>query len=76
MQAIQLGRAQAHVIANLRRLNAARLKVAVLDRLFSEVLLSIYQNNASLATGLVLLMAAESLRDGRLSVTWLCSSTT
>lgn len=68
VQAIQLGRAEARVIGNLRRLNAARLKVAVLDRLFTEVLMSIYQNNASLATGLVLLMAVDSLRTGRLSV--------
>jgi len=68
VQAVQLNRAEAHVVANLQRLGASRLQVMIKDKLFTEILLSIYQNNASLATGLVLLLASDRLRAGSLSL--------
>lgn len=68
VQAIQLNRAEARVVGHLQRLNATRLRVTVIDRLFTQVLASIYQNNATVATGLVLLLAGERLRSGQLGV--------
>jgi ATP-binding cassette subfamily B protein len=68
VQAVQLGRAEAHVIAHLDQLNARRLTLMVKDRLFSQLLVSLYQNNSSIAAGLVLLLGAEGLRSGSMSV--------
>jgi ATP-binding cassette subfamily B protein len=65
---IQLARAEGHVVGHLRRLNALRLRATVTDRLFTQVLDSIYQNNLAFATGLVLLLAASRLRAGDLGV--------
>jgi ATP-binding cassette subfamily B protein len=68
VQAIQLNRGEERVVRHLERLNQARLQATVRDRVFSQVLRSIYQNTVSLGTGLVLLFAADGLRSGELSV--------
>lgn len=68
VQAIQLAQAEERVVGHLRSLNSQRLQLMVKDRLFSQVLSSIYQNNAYLSTGLVLVLAAGKVSAGALSV--------
>jgi ATP-binding cassette subfamily B protein len=60
-QAVQVASAEARVIGKFREINADRKEAAVKDRLFSELLRSIFRNTATLGTGLVLLMAGEKM---------------
>ncbi len=68
VQAIQLARAEEHITNHLKDLNHQRLGLMIKDRLFSQIALSIYQNNAAIATGLVLLLTGPRVESGALSV--------
>lgn len=68
VQAIQLARAEENIANHLKRLNRQRLGLMIKDRLFSQIALSIYQNNAAIATGLVLLLTGPRVESGALSV--------
>jgi ATP-binding cassette subfamily B protein len=68
VQAIRVGRAEAHVVAHLDRLNAARATTGVRDRLFSAVLDGLAANIAGVGMGLVLLLAASAMRRGAFTV--------
>jgi ATP-binding cassette, subfamily B, bacterial len=63
VQAIQLATAEASFIAHFRRLDAARRKAMLKDKLFSEVIRSMTENMANLGTGLILLLlVSQSLQ--------------
>jgi ATP-binding cassette subfamily B protein len=66
--AIQVAGTERHVIARLRALNDERRLATVRDRTLTQVLDSINANTVSLGTGLILLLAASSMRDGSFSV--------
>ncbi|HEU4964721.1 MAG TPA: ABC transporter ATP-binding protein [Bacilli bacterium] len=68
VQAIQVGNAQENVLRHFGRLNEVRSQASLKDRLLNEVLLSITANISSLGTGLILLLVAQSMRDGSFSV--------
>lgn len=63
VQAIQLSGANDHVLRHLSRLNDDRRRMVVNDRLFTQVLNSIYGYGATIGEGLILLAAASALRD-------------
>jgi len=67
-QAIQLAGAEDAVLTHFQKLNDARRKTSLKDRLFSEVLGSIFRNTVNVGTGFILLMAGQSLRNGSFSV--------
>jgi ATP-binding cassette subfamily B protein len=67
-QAIQVASAEERVIRHFSEINATRKDAAVKDRLFSELLRSIFRNTATLGTGIVLLMAGEKMAAGTFSV--------
>jgi ATP-binding cassette subfamily B protein len=67
-QAIQIASAEARVVQKFSEINAARKEAAVKDRLFSELLHSIFRNTATLGTGLVLLMAGEKMATGTFTI--------
>ena len=67
-QAIQLAGAEDAVLTHFQNLNDARRKTSLKDRLFSEVLGSIFRNTVNVGTGFILLMAGQSLRNGSFSV--------
>ena len=67
-QAIQVGSAEERIINKFSEINATRKDAAVKDRLFSELLRSIFRNTATLGTGLVLLMAGEKMAAGSFTV--------
>jgi len=67
-QAIQVASAETRVVQKFREINATRKEAAVKDRLFSELLRSIFRNTATLGTGLVLLMAGEKMASGSFTV--------
>jgi ATP-binding cassette subfamily B protein len=67
-QAIQVASAEGRVVGKFREINTERKEAAVKDRLFSELLRSIFRNTATLGTGLVLLMAGEKMAAGTFTV--------
>jgi ATP-binding cassette subfamily B protein len=68
VQAVQVAGAEGHVIDHFRRVNDRRRKAMLRDRLLSQVLESIFANTVSLGTGLILLLAAQTMRTGSFSV--------
>jgi ATP-binding cassette subfamily B protein len=67
-QAVKVATAEARVIRRFRALNEARRQAGLKDRLFSELLRSIYHNTSNLGTGLILLLAAGEMRAGAFTV--------
>lgn len=67
-QAIQVAGAEGRVTAHLSRLNEARRKAMLKDRAVTLVMESIYSNTVSLGTGLILILAAASMRAGTFTV--------
>jgi ATP-binding cassette subfamily B protein len=68
VQAIQVARAESHVVAHLRRLGEERRRAAVRDRVLDQVLDAIFDGTTHLGMGLVLLFAAQSMRVGDFSI--------
>jgi ATP-binding cassette subfamily B protein len=68
VQAVQVAGADEHVAAYFRRLNDERLHSAVRDRVFDQVIESIFWNTVNVGTGLVLLFAGQSMWAGNFSV--------
>jgi ATP-binding cassette subfamily B protein len=68
VQAVQVAGAEDHVIAHFRKLNDDRRRLIVRDRLMTQLLDSIFSNTVSLGTGLILILAAQSMRAGSFSV--------
>jgi ATP-binding cassette subfamily B protein len=68
VQAVKIASAEASVVDEFRRLNAVRRKAALKDNLFTEVIDTFNQNMAQLATGVMLLLVAQSLRNGTFTV--------
>jgi ATP-binding cassette, subfamily B, bacterial len=68
VQAIQVANADDRVIGHFKGLNARRLETTVRDRVFDQVLGSIFFNAVSLGTGGILLLAGQSMQEGRFGV--------
>jgi ATP-binding cassette subfamily B protein len=68
VQAVKILGAEEHIINQFQKLNNKRHKLMLRDTLFTQLLESIYQNTMSLGTGLILLLAAQSMRAGSFSV--------
>ncbi len=61
-QAVKVATAEEGVIAHFRNLNDDRRKVALRDRLFNEVLNSIFRNGVNLGTGIILILAGQAMQ--------------
>ena len=68
VQAVKILGAENHIIKQFQKLNNKRHKLMLKDTLFTQLLESIYQNTMSLGTGLILLLAAQSMKAGSFSV--------
>lgn len=68
VQAIQVFGAEEHIINNLNKLNKERHKMMLKDSVLSQLLDSIFNNTVSLGTGLILLLAGQSMKKGSFSV--------
>ena len=62
VQAVKIAGAELQVIGRFGALNDRRRSTGVRDKLFSEMLDSIFHNAVNIGTGLILLLAASSLR--------------
>ena len=67
-QAVQVANANESVAARFRHLSATRLRAAVRDRVFDQVLQSIFWNTVSVGTGLTLLVAGQAMSAGQFTV--------
>jgi ATP-binding cassette subfamily B protein len=67
-QAIQVNTAERRVIRRFRLLNETRRKTALKDRLFNELLTSIFRNTVNLGTGVILLIAGQAMESGTFTV--------
>lgn len=68
VQAVKVATAEKNVIGYFHKLNAERKKFSLRERLFDEILDSIWRNTANLGTGVILILAGESMREGTFSV--------
>lgn len=68
VQAIQVAGAEDRMIGRFAGLNDARRQSIVKDKLFTQLLDSVFSNAVNIGTGLILLLAAESMRDGSFTV--------
>jgi ATP-binding cassette subfamily B protein len=68
VQAIKVATAEESVLAHFREINESRKRVAIRDRIFTEVLHSIFWNSANIGTGIVLILAAQQMSAGTFSV--------
>ena len=65
---VQAAGAEERIVARFRRLNEQRRTAMLADRLVTQALDAITANTVSVGTGLIMLLAAGSLRDGSLTV--------
>ncbi|HEX2926087.1 MAG TPA: ABC transporter ATP-binding protein [Ruminiclostridium sp.] len=63
VQAVKVAAAEKNVVKHLHELNEERKKVSLKDRLFNEILGSVFRNAASIGTSAVLILAGQAMRD-------------
>jgi ATP-binding cassette, subfamily B, bacterial len=68
VQTVQAAGAEQQVIAHFKQLNDRRRSTILADRVVTQVVDAITANMVSVGTGLIMLLAASSLRDGSLTV--------
>ncbi len=68
VQAIKVATAEDRVIDYFDTLNEKRRQATLKDRLFNELLRSVFMNSGSLATAIILLLAARALQAGTFTV--------
>ncbi len=68
VQTVQAAGAEERTVARFRRLNEQRRTTMLADRLATQALDAVTANTVSLGTGLIMLLAAGSLRGGSMTV--------
>ena len=64
VQAVKVATAEKNVIDHFHKLNSERKDLTVREKLFDEVLGSIYRNTSTLGTGVILVLVGQSMRTG------------
>src|SRR6185503_1970438 len=64
VQAVKVATAEKNVIHHFQDLNEERRKLTVREKLFDDVLGSIYRNTSTLGTGVILILVGQSMRAG------------
>jgi ATP-binding cassette subfamily B protein len=67
-QAVQVAGAEDSVIEHFRQLNDARRKTMLKDRLLTQAVESVFANVVSIGTGLILILASQSMRAGSFTI--------
>jgi ATP-binding cassette, subfamily B, bacterial len=68
IQAVKVADTEKQVIGHFHQLNDARRRLTLKERLFNEVLDSLYRNTSTLSTGIILILAGQSMRSGAFTV--------
>lgn len=67
-QAIKVATAEEPVIKHFESINDRRRKAALMDRLFNELLNSVFWNTLNIGTGMILLLSAGAIQRGEFTV--------
>ncbi len=68
VQAVKVASAEKHVIERFHKLNDERRRLTLKERLFNEVLDSLYRNTSTLSTGIILVLVGQSMRTGNFTI--------
>ena len=68
VQAVKVATAEEGVIHHFTELNDDRRRLALRDRLFNEILNSIFHNASNLSTGVILILAGHAMQTGTFTV--------
>lgn len=68
VQSIKAAGAEEHILNYLDRIGKNRHRLMLKDQLLTQVLESFFRNTINFGTGLILLLVAQSIRDGSFSV--------
>ncbi len=68
VQAVKVATAEEGVIAHFNELNDERRRISLKDRLFNEILNSIFRNAVNFGTGVILILAGQSMQRGTFTV--------
>jgi ATP-binding cassette subfamily B protein len=68
VQAVKVATAEEGVIGRFQELNDERRVLALRDRLFNEILRSIFHNATHLGTGVILILAGQAMQAGTFTV--------
>jgi len=68
VQAVKVANAEKNIINHFHKINDERRVFTVRERLFDEVLGSIYRNMSTLGTGVILILVGQSMRTGNFTL--------
>ncbi len=68
VQAVKVSFAEKNVIEHFHRLNDERRRLTLRERLFDQVLRSLYENTSGLSIGIILILAGQSMRAGKFTI--------
>ncbi|HEX9386807.1 MAG TPA: ABC transporter ATP-binding protein [Anaerolineales bacterium] len=64
VQAVKVATAEKNVIDHFHTLNDERRKLTIREKLFDDILSSIYRNTSTIGTGVILILVGQSMRAG------------
>ncbi len=68
VEAVKVAGAERQMVDQFRRLNDQRRSATLRDLLFNQALTSIFRNSATFGTGLILILAAQSMQQGSFTI--------
>lgn len=68
VQAVKIATAEKNIIHHFHGINDERRKLTVREKLFDEVLGSLYRNTSTLGTGVILILVGQSMRAGNFTL--------
>ncbi|HEY3377666.1 MAG TPA: ABC transporter ATP-binding protein [Armatimonadota bacterium] len=68
VQAVKVATAERDIIAHFHTLNEDRRVISLKDRLFNEILVSIFRNATNIGTGIVLILAGQAMQQHTFTV--------
>ena len=64
VQAVKVATAEQNVIRHFHTLNDERRRLTIREKLFDDILSSIYRNTSTIGTGVILILVGQSMRTG------------
>lgn len=68
VQAVKVANVEGNMVDHLRHLNEERRKVSLKDRLFNEILGSVFRNAANIGTSAILILAGQAMSEQTFTV--------
>lgn len=68
VQAVKIATAEKNIISHFYKINDERRKLTVREKLFDEVLGSLYRNTSTLGTSVILILVGQSMRTGNFTL--------